>query len=219
MCIDFTTLNKFCPKDEFLLPRIDTLVDAAAWLEMLSMLDCFSGYHQIWIRKEYEEKTSFITPFGTYRFVKMPKGLNNVGRSFSRMSEVLGSQLLAVDFDDFYHQHSFGFHALGTILLWFLLTLTSSTSFGNYLNLGATSANLGQNGANPRPAGLGQAGRPAPITSGPETLWRVPWARGYVTQIWVLHNSWVKTERPGPRWVEATTCDNSKNQSPIQPEK
>jgi len=45
MCIDFTTLNKFCPKDEFPLPRIDTLVDAAAGSEMLSMLDCFSGYH------------------------------------------------------------------------------------------------------------------------------------------------------------------------------
>ena len=44
MCIDFTTLNKFCPKDEFPLPHIDTLVDAAAGSEMLSMLDCFSGY-------------------------------------------------------------------------------------------------------------------------------------------------------------------------------
>ena len=39
MCIDFTTLNKFCPKNEFPLPRIDTLVDAAAGSEMLSMLD------------------------------------------------------------------------------------------------------------------------------------------------------------------------------------
>ena len=45
MCIDFTTLNKVCPKDEFPLPRIDTLVDAAVGSVMLSMLDCFSGYH------------------------------------------------------------------------------------------------------------------------------------------------------------------------------
>ena len=44
MCIDFTTLNKFCPKEEFPLLRIDTLVDAAAGSVMLSMLDCFSGY-------------------------------------------------------------------------------------------------------------------------------------------------------------------------------
>ena len=45
MCTDFTILNKACPKDEYPLPRIDTLVDAAACSEMLSMLDCFSGYH------------------------------------------------------------------------------------------------------------------------------------------------------------------------------
>jgi hypothetical protein len=45
MCIDFTTINKVCQKDEFPLPRIDTLVDAAVGSVMLSMLDCFSGYH------------------------------------------------------------------------------------------------------------------------------------------------------------------------------
>jgi len=63
MCIDFTALNKFCPKDEFPLPRIDTFVDAAAaGLEMLSMLDCFSGYHQIFMKKSDEEKTSLLLP-------------------------------------------------------------------------------------------------------------------------------------------------------------
>jgi hypothetical protein len=69
MCIDFIDLNKTCPKDNFPLPRIDTLVDQAAGSEMLSFLDCFSGYHQIWMRKEDKEFTSFITPFGTYCFV------------------------------------------------------------------------------------------------------------------------------------------------------
>jgi hypothetical protein len=47
MCIDFTDLNKACPKDEFPLPRIDYLVDAAASSELMSLLDCYSGYHQI----------------------------------------------------------------------------------------------------------------------------------------------------------------------------
>jgi hypothetical protein len=47
MCIDFTDLNKACPNDEFTLPRIDSLVDAAATLELMSLLDCYSGYHQI----------------------------------------------------------------------------------------------------------------------------------------------------------------------------
>jgi hypothetical protein len=43
MCIDFTTLNKACPKDEFPLPRIDSLVDAAATLELMSLLDDFQA--------------------------------------------------------------------------------------------------------------------------------------------------------------------------------
>jgi len=54
MCIDFTDLNKACPKDDFPLPRIDKVVDDAASSEMLSLLDCFSGYHQIWLKKEDE---------------------------------------------------------------------------------------------------------------------------------------------------------------------
>jgi hypothetical protein len=47
MFIDFTNLNKACPKDGFPLPRIDSLVDAAATLELMSLLDCYLGYHQI----------------------------------------------------------------------------------------------------------------------------------------------------------------------------
>jgi hypothetical protein len=66
MRIDFTGLNKACPTDEFLLPRIDSHVDAAATSELVSLLDCYSGYHQIWMKKEDEPKTSFITPSGTY---------------------------------------------------------------------------------------------------------------------------------------------------------
>jgi hypothetical protein len=69
MCIDFTDLNKACPKDEFPLPRIDSLVDAAASSELMSLPDCYSGYHQIWMKKEDEPKTSFITPSGTYCYL------------------------------------------------------------------------------------------------------------------------------------------------------
>jgi hypothetical protein len=75
MCIDFTDLNKACPKDEFPLPRIDSLVDAAASSELMSLLDCYSDYHQIWMKKEDEPKTSFITPSGTYCYLWMPEGL------------------------------------------------------------------------------------------------------------------------------------------------
>jgi hypothetical protein len=47
MCIDFTDLNKAFPKDEFPLPRIDSLVHATATLELMSLLYCYLGYHQI----------------------------------------------------------------------------------------------------------------------------------------------------------------------------
>ena len=71
------------------LPKIDTLVDQAAGSEMLSFLDCFSGYHQIWMRKEDEELTSFITPFGTYYFERMAEGLRNAGTTFVRMTSTM----------------------------------------------------------------------------------------------------------------------------------
>ena len=61
MCIDFTSLNKHCPKDHFPLPRIDHIVDSTAGCD-LSFLDAYSGYNQIRMKKEDEEKTAFITP-------------------------------------------------------------------------------------------------------------------------------------------------------------
>jgi hypothetical protein len=74
MCVDFTDLNKACKKDDFPLERVDKIVDDAANSEMLSLLDMFSGYHQIRVRREDEEKTSFITPFRTFCFVRMQRG-------------------------------------------------------------------------------------------------------------------------------------------------
>jgi ribosomal protein S4E len=56
MCVDFTDLNKACKKDDFPLKRVDKVVDDAANNEMLSLLDMFSGYHQIRVRREDEEK-------------------------------------------------------------------------------------------------------------------------------------------------------------------
>jgi hypothetical protein len=89
MCVDFTDLNKACKKDDFPLQRVDKIVDDAANSEMLSLLDMFSVYHQIRIRKEDKEKRSFITPFGTFCFVRMPEGLKNAGCTFSRMIAIV----------------------------------------------------------------------------------------------------------------------------------
>jgi hypothetical protein len=88
MCIDFIDLNKAC-KDDFPLERVDKIVDDAANSEMLSLLDMFSGYHQIRARREDEEKMSLITPFGTFCFVRTPEGLKNAGCTFSRMIAIV----------------------------------------------------------------------------------------------------------------------------------
>jgi hypothetical protein len=52
---------------------------------MMSLLDYFFEHHQIWLRPEDEEKTSFITPFGTYCYLRMSEGLRNAGPTFYRM--------------------------------------------------------------------------------------------------------------------------------------
>jgi hypothetical protein len=61
MCIDYTSLNKACPKDPFALPRIDQVIDSTAGCDLLSFLDAYSGYHQIPLYQLDRIKTSFIT--------------------------------------------------------------------------------------------------------------------------------------------------------------
>jgi hypothetical protein len=94
MCIDFTDLNKAAPNDNYPLPRMDQVIDSAASTTIMSLLDCFSGYHQCWMAKEDEENNNFITSFGTFCFVRMPAGLKNAGPTFTRMTgEVFKSQI------------------------------------------------------------------------------------------------------------------------------
>src|SRR6187455_68453 len=84
MCIDYTDLNKHCPKDPFGLPRIDQVVDSIAGCSRLSFLDCYSGYHQISLAKEEKEKTTFITPFGAFCYTSMSFGHKNAGATYQR---------------------------------------------------------------------------------------------------------------------------------------
>ena len=58
MCVDYTDLNKHCSKDPFSLLRIDQVVDSTAECALLSFLDCYTGYHQIALKKSNQEKTS-----------------------------------------------------------------------------------------------------------------------------------------------------------------
>jgi hypothetical protein len=65
------------------------VVDLAAGCETMALLEYFLGYHQIWLREEDEEKISFITPFYTYCYLRMPKDLKNAGPTFYRMKKAI----------------------------------------------------------------------------------------------------------------------------------
>ena len=61
MCVDYTDLNKACPKDSYPLPKIDNLVDSTAGHALMSFMDAYSGFHQIPLWKKDQEKTAFVT--------------------------------------------------------------------------------------------------------------------------------------------------------------
>ena len=82
ICIDFRDLNKACPKDDFPLPNINTLVDATIGYEMLSLMDGFFGYNQIKVDFEDQHKIAFITPWETFCYKVMPFGLKNARATY-----------------------------------------------------------------------------------------------------------------------------------------
>ena len=85
MCIDYTNLNKACPKDSYPLPSIDQLVDATLGLQLMSFMNAFLGYNQIQMAKDNEEKMSVITDRKTYCYKVMPFGLKNAKATYPRM--------------------------------------------------------------------------------------------------------------------------------------
>jgi hypothetical protein len=70
MCVDYTSLNKACPKIPFPLPRIDQIVDSSAGCELLCFFDAYYGYHQIKMKESDQLATSFITLFGMFCYVR-----------------------------------------------------------------------------------------------------------------------------------------------------
>ena len=85
MCVDFTDLNKACPKDSFPLPRIDQLVDSTVGHKLLTFMNAFSGYNQIMMLEEDQEKIAFITSQELYCYRVMPFGLKNAGATYQRL--------------------------------------------------------------------------------------------------------------------------------------
>ena len=92
--MDFTDLNKTCPKDPFSMPRIDQLVDATVCHPQISFLDTFQGYYQIPLALCDQVKTAFVTPTRNYHYKVMPFGLKNAGSTYQRvMIRMFESQL------------------------------------------------------------------------------------------------------------------------------
>ncbi|XP_017419350.1 uncharacterized protein LOC108329586 [Vigna angularis] len=87
MCVDFTDLNKACPKDSYPLPSIDRLVDGASGHVVLSFLDAYSGYNQIPMYAPDQSKTAFITERANYCCEVMPFGLKNAGATYQRLMD------------------------------------------------------------------------------------------------------------------------------------
>jgi hypothetical protein len=84
LCVDFRNLNQLSLKDNYPLPNMEHLLQRVTGARMMSMLDGFSGYNQVLVRKEDRLKTAFTTPWGTFMYLRMPFGLMNVGSTFQR---------------------------------------------------------------------------------------------------------------------------------------
>jgi hypothetical protein len=88
LCVDFRNLNKCSKKDNYPLPKMEHLLQRISGATVMSFLDGFSGYNQISVHPDDQEKTAFTTPWGTFMYAKMPFGLMNVGATFQRAMDI-----------------------------------------------------------------------------------------------------------------------------------
>eukprot|EP00253_Pinus_taeda_P004840 PITA_04840 len=84
VCVDYRELNKATLKDHFPLPFIDQVLDSLAGKKYFCFLDGFSGYNQIRIATEDQDKTTFKCPWGTYAYKVFLFGLCNAPATFQR---------------------------------------------------------------------------------------------------------------------------------------
>ena len=94
VCIDYRRLNEVTRKDHFPLPFMDQLLERISGYPFYCFLDGYSGYFQIEIVAEDQEKTTFTCPFGTYAYRRMPFGLCNAPATFQRCMLSIFSDLV-----------------------------------------------------------------------------------------------------------------------------
>ena len=82
--VDYWDINKACSKYNYPTPYINQIVDDYVGNEIFSFVDGFSGYNKINILLADQPKTTFICPWGTFAYCKLPFGLKNAGGSFQR---------------------------------------------------------------------------------------------------------------------------------------
>ena len=82
VCINYRMLKEVTRKDHFPLPFMDQLLERISGYPFYCFLDGYSGYFQIEIDAEDQEKTTFTCPFGTYAYRRMPFGLCNAPATF-----------------------------------------------------------------------------------------------------------------------------------------
>ena len=123
VCIDYRKLNNVTTKDHFLLPFIDQMLDRLAGYPHLCFLDGYSGYNQISIALEDQEKTTFTCPYGTFAFRRIPFGLCDAPTTFQRcmmsMFSDLAEEVMEIFMDVFIVYGSSFEHCLqnlGTVL-------------------------------------------------------------------------------------------------------
>jgi hypothetical protein len=88
LCVDFRNLNKSSLKDNYLLPKMDHVLEKVVGENRMSMIDGFSGYNQIVVNEHDKGKSTFTTPWGTFMYDKMPFGLMNAGDTFQGAMDI-----------------------------------------------------------------------------------------------------------------------------------
>ena len=81
-------LNRASLNDNYPLPKMDHILQRVVEATRISMLDGFSGYNQVLVDPKDQEKTTFITPWGTFMYAKMPFGLMNARATFQRAMDL-----------------------------------------------------------------------------------------------------------------------------------